>query len=86
MKKALKLCSGTKSNHQPAGIQTNNSNATSNKSIFQINNKLSVFDINKLQIAKFVYKTLNNLSPNCFLNLFNPVANVHAHNTSVEKE
>ena len=86
-KRALKLCSGIacKSNQQFAGARNINARyITRNTSTFHINNKLSVYDINKYQIASLVYTALNNLSPPYLQNLFNPVANIHSYNTRAE--
>ena len=54
------------------------------KSVFQSTKKLSVYNINKHQTVIFVYKTLHNLSPTCFQNLFKLLSNVHSHNTRAE--
>jgi len=49
--------------------------------IFQSGKKLSIYNINKLQIAKFVYATLNNVPPKCFSEYYRSISNVHTHNT-----
>jgi len=84
-KRALKLCQGIKS-YIPYFKQGPNNHNTLQKgqSIFHSNSKLSVYEINKCQIASFTYKTLNNLSPLCFKAFFTQISNVHSHNTRAE--
>ena len=38
--------------------------------LFKRNKQLTLVDINKLQIAIFVFKSLNNLLPSVFMNYF----------------
>lgn len=52
-----------------------------NMSVFVSANRLSVYDINKLQIAKFIYQALSKQSPSCFWTMFDPVVSVHSYNT-----
>ena len=81
-KKSSKLCSGKKCSLGFVRSNLIDTPATeSNKCIFQYNKKPSVFNINKYQTAIFIYKSLHNLSPSCFQNLFRPLSNVHTHNT-----
>jgi len=84
-KKALKLCSGKTSSQRiyRSGL-INKPAICTNKSIFQSTKKLSVYNINKYQTVIFIYKTLHNLSPTCFQNLFKLLSNVHSHNTRAE--
>ena len=42
---------------------------------------LKIYDIHKLQLGKFVFESHNNIGPNQFHNIFNPVTNIHQHNT-----
>ena len=50
-----------------------------------INNKQSIFDINKIQIANFVYQSLHDLTPPCFKNMFTMSSLIHSHGTRAEQ-
>ena len=78
---ALKLCSGEKSYiyQRNAQIKTNT------LSIFQSYNKLSVYDLNKYQIAKFTYNAINKLSPSCFWPMFSSLSSIHLYNTRADE-
>ena len=45
--------------------------------LFKQMSLLNVYDINKLQIACFVYKSINSLLPQCFANSFESNDKVH---------
>jgi len=49
--------------------------------LFQSLKKLSVIDINKLQIAKFVHSVLNKISAPYFHSWFKTISTVHTHGT-----
>ena len=66
-KRALKLCFGRKFQNTRNNYQTVERYSLS---IFKQANRLSVFDLNKCQIAEFVYHALNKISPFCFHKMF----------------
>ena len=72
-KRSLRIC-----------YKTNNIPLTN--SIFHTCSKLCITDINKLQVAKFVYSSLNKLLPRCFNTYFSNVLNVHSHYTRNAKQ
>jgi len=77
-KKALRLCSSTSVKNVMLG---------QNKiSIFQTNNKLSIFDLNKYQTVKFIYFVINKQSPSCFWSLFSLTSMIHSHSTRSEEK
>ena len=49
--------------------------------LFSSEKVLKIFDIYKLQLGKFVFESINNIGPNQFHNIFNPVTTIHQHNT-----
>ena len=49
--------------------------------IFSKLNILTVFGINKLQTACFMYKVMNNLVPSYFVNMFTVNSAIHNYNT-----
>ena len=59
---------------------------TNSTCIFHTCSKLCITDINKLQVAKFVYSSLNKLLPRCFNTYFSNVLNVHSHYTRNAKQ
>jgi len=63
----------------------NQVNTPENKSIFKQANRLSIYDINKFQIAKFIYQVLNKLSPSSFYPMFSLVSSIHSYNTRAEE-
>ena len=77
-KRALKLWFGRKFQNTRNNYQTVERNSLS---IFKQANRLSVFDLNKWQIAKFVYQALNKISPSCFHQMFSFTSSAHSHNT-----
>jgi len=81
-KRALKLCMGK---HYCYNTYNNQINTNSNKSIFTQSKKLSIFDINKLQTAKFIYQVINKLSPPSFFSLFSLISSVHSYKTRNEE-
>ena len=48
--------------------------------LFKQMSLLNVYDINKLQIACFIYKSINSLLPHCFLNFFESNDTDHDYN------
>ena len=50
-------------------------------SLFKYFNKLSIFKLNNLQIAKFVYQALSVNAPICIKSFFKTSAAVHSHST-----
>ena len=50
-------------------------------SIYKQSNRVSIFDLNKMCIAKFVFSSLLNTLPSCFNNYFINVSAVHQHCT-----
>ena len=76
-KKALKICAGK---HIPK-IHKTNLTASSHQSIFKVLKKVKIMDINKIQIAKFIYQTLNKATPTYFTDWFKMTAVVHNHST-----
>ena len=80
-KRALKLCMGKRHQYNI----TNQVNTPENKSIFKQANRLSIYDINKFQIAKFIYQVLNKLSPSSFYPMFSLVSSIHSYNTRAEE-
>ena len=48
--------------------------------------KLTIYDLNLLQIAKFVYKSVNDMSPYSSIHHFQEVAAIHHHNTRMNKK
>ena len=48
--------------------------------LFKQMNVLNVYDINKLQIVCFVYKSMNSLLQHCFANFFDSNAPLHDYN------
>ena len=82
-KRVLKLCIGKKNNYKyPFKCQILTQNPIS---IFAKTNRLSIFDLNKIQTAKFIFQTIHKLSPPCFTDIFSLVSNVHSHNTRAER-
>jgi hypothetical protein len=79
-KYALKLCY-SKPTYRTKIRQFQNTISSDNKSIFQLTNRLSIYDINNYELAKFVYQVINNIAPPCFRNLFQPISSIHSHNT-----
>ena len=49
--------------------------------LFKRHKQLTRVDINKLQIAIFVFKSLNNLLPSVFMNYFKCNSELHRHFT-----
>jgi len=52
-----------------------------NISIFKFCNRLSIYDLNKMSIAKFVFSAVHNTLPACFANYFVNLSEVHHHRT-----
>ena len=48
--------------------------------LFKRHRQLTLVDINKLQIAIFVFKSLNNLLPYVFMDYFKCNSELHCHN------
>ena len=48
-------------------------------SLFQLLSKLSIFDINKFLVAKFIYQVVNHHSPSCFDSFFKFSSSLHSH-------
>jgi len=67
-KRALKIC-------------TFRDNRVSTDELFKDCNKISLMNINKTQISKFVYSFINNLLPRCFNDFFKVSSHVHSHCT-----
>ena len=84
-KRALKLCSGTKTKSKSYFLCKASIYSKSNKNIFKETNKQSVYAINKTQIAKFIYQAINKLAPDCFQNMFSTTSMIHSHNTRSEQ-
>ena len=61
-------------------ISHSNNNSSSSPIFFSLNT-LKVSDINKLQIASFVYQYNSGLLPNCFDNLFTARNTIHSYGT-----
>ena len=49
--------------------------------LFQNLKKLTIFEIQQLQLLKFIYRSVHKLLPKTLKNIFQEVSNIHDHNT-----
>ena len=77
-KRALKICYGKTQKTNPQ------STSTCSQSIYTKTNRLSIYDLNQIQIAKFIFQTIHKINPPTFNNMFSFVSNVHSHNTRAD--
>ena len=78
-KRALKVCLERKSATYPKCQTNSNMN-----SVFVTSNRLSIYNLNKLQTVKFIYQVINKTAPICLLNILAPLSTIHSHNTRSE--
>ena len=83
-KRALKLCKWKRK--CTSEISDNpGTDKVNHHSIFKVCARLSIYNLNKFLILKFIYQVLNHLSPLCFYSFFTLKTSIHSHNTRTDE-